>query len=56
MAGAFAIALLTGGTRMAFGGHYLSDVLFAILLTLLVTEGLSRLMLPPSSKGAPPPA
>ena len=45
---ALAVAVITGQTRMAFGGHYLSDVVFAILLTLLVTQGLHRALLPPS--------
>jgi len=35
---------LTGLLRMAFGGHFLSDVLFAGLLTLLVCFGTHRLI------------
>ncbi|MDB5318280.1 MAG: Membrane-associated enzyme (Acid phosphatase) superfamily [Rhodospirillales bacterium] len=41
---ALGVAAATGATRMAFGGHYLSDVLFAILFSLLVAQGLARLL------------
>lgn len=47
MALAIGITAATGVTRMAFGGHYLSDVLFAALFSLLVTQGLFRLLLLP---------
>lgn len=39
---ALAFAAATGALRMAFGGHFLSDVVFAILLTLLVCQALHR--------------
>jgi membrane-associated phospholipid phosphatase len=46
---AIAAALLAGVAtatlRMAFGGHFLSDVLFAALFTLLLLAGLARLVL-----------
>jgi membrane-associated phospholipid phosphatase len=47
MGAALAIAAISGQTRMAFGGHYLSDVVFAILLTLLVCQDLHRRLLQP---------
>ena len=40
MAAAMVFAAATGWLRMAFGGHFLSDVLFAILFTLLVVQVL----------------
>jgi lipid A 4'-phosphatase len=47
MGAALAIAAITGQTRMAFGGHYLSDTIFAILFTLLVCQGLYGWLLEP---------
>lgn len=38
--------------RVAFGGHYLSDVVLAWLLCALVFMVLARLMLPPSIEGS----
>lgn len=46
MAGALAVATATGALRMAFGGHFLSDVVMAILLTLLVCQALAIMILP----------
>jgi lipid A 4'-phosphatase len=40
----------TGALRMAFGGHYLSDVLFAGLFTLLIILGLYRFLIGPERK------
>lgn len=45
MGAALAAMVLTSGGRVAIGGHFLSDVLFATFLTILVTQGLRRLML-----------
>ena len=42
IAAALLAGVVTGGLRMAFGGHFLSDVLFAALLTLLIVAGLRR--------------
>jgi membrane-associated phospholipid phosphatase len=42
---AVAITVATGITRMAFGGHYLSDVTFAALFTLLMSQWLGWLLL-----------
>lgn len=39
---AFAFTLIVSGLRIVFGGHFLSDVVFGILLTLLV--GLASLV------------
>ncbi len=40
----------TGLLRVAFGGHYLSDTIFAGLLTILIILGLYRLLLGAKSK------
>ena len=45
MAGAVAIAAVTGILRMAFGGHFLSDVIFAILFTLLTVQAVGHWIL-----------
>ena len=45
IAGAIAFAAATGALRMAFGGHFLSDVIFAILFTLLVCQLMHRLIM-----------
>ena len=50
MAAAAVITAVTGVTRMAFGGHYLSDVLLAALFTWLLCQGLSGLLLPQASR------
>lgn len=39
VAASMVFAAATGGLRMAFGGHFLSDVVFAILLTWLIVLG-----------------
>jgi lipid A 4'-phosphatase len=44
VAGALAFGAATGLLRMAFGGHFLSDVVFAALLTLLLVGAAWRLM------------
>ncbi|WP_158814002.1 phosphatase PAP2 family protein [Methylocapsa sp. S129] len=46
IAGALAFGALTGLLRMAFGGHYLSDVLLAALLTLIIVQGARMLLFP----------
>jgi lipid A 4'-phosphatase len=43
LAAAALFGLATGGLRMAFGGHFLSDVLFAAILTLAVALLLRRI-------------
>ncbi len=58
MAAAFAAIFLTALGRLAFGGHFLSDAVFAFLITALVTQALYRLMIarrkPDSARVAPP--
>jgi lipid A 4'-phosphatase len=44
IAGALLFGVLTGLLRMAFGGHYLSDVLLAALITLIVVQGARMLL------------
>lgn len=39
VAAALIFTLATGGLRMAFGGHYLSDVIFAALFTFIIVLG-----------------
>lgn len=36
--------------RMAYGGHYLSDVIFAALFTILIVLGLHRIMFSPERR------
>jgi lipid A 4'-phosphatase len=36
--------------RMAYGGHYLSDVIFAALFTMLIVLGLHRIMFSPARR------
>ena len=43
---AFAFGVGAGLLRMAFGGHYLSDVLLGGLVTLIVIEVVRRLLWP----------
>ena len=50
IAAALTFAAATSGLRMAFGGHYLSDVLFAGLFTLLITLALYRFLIRPERK------
>ena len=40
LGGALCFAAAAGGLRMAFGGHFLSDTVFAALFTWLVVAGL----------------
>jgi lipid A 4'-phosphatase len=40
VAGALVVGTLTAVGRVAFGGHFLSDVVFAALLTMLICQGL----------------
>ena len=54
---AMAVGAATGLLRMAFGGHFLSDVVMAALLTLLLIGACWRVMFgwrPPLSSCAPP--
>lgn len=46
VAAAFAFGTATSLLRMAFGGHFLSDVIFAGLFTFLLLYGVNRLLLP----------
>jgi membrane-associated phospholipid phosphatase len=50
IAAALTFGAATSGLRMAFGGHYLSDVLFAGLFTLLIILGLYRFLIRPERK------
>ena len=47
MAAAVAVTALAALGRVAIGGHFTSDVLFAALLTMLLTLALRRLMIGP---------
>ncbi len=49
--GAFAFGIATSILRMAFGGHYLSDVILGGLVTLIVVEIARKLIWP---RGMPP--
>jgi lipid A 4'-phosphatase len=51
VAGALLFGALASVLRMAFGGHYLSDVLLAALLILMIVQGARMLFFGP---GAPP--
>ncbi len=42
---AILFAAATGALRMAFGGHFMSDVIFAILFTLLVCQLMHALIM-----------
>jgi lipid A 4'-phosphatase len=44
MAGALVFGALAGLLRMAFGGHYFSDVLLAALITLTIVQGARMLL------------
>ena len=50
IAAALTFGTATGLLRMAFGGHYLSDVIFAGLFTLLVIFALYRFLIPSPRK------
>jgi membrane-associated phospholipid phosphatase len=52
MVAAFAFGFGASLLRLAFGGHYLSDVLLGGLITLIVIEVVRRLIWP---RGAPEP-
>lgn len=47
---ALTFGIATSALRMAFGGHYLSDVLLAGLFTLLIILGLYRFLIRPERK------
>jgi lipid A 4'-phosphatase len=47
VAAAFAFGTATSLLRLAFGGHFLSDVVFAGLFTFLLLYGVNRLLLLP---------
>ena len=49
---ALAFGTATSALRIAFGGHFLSDVVFAALFTALIVLGLHRVMFSPK-RGAP---
>jgi lipid A 4'-phosphatase len=46
IAGALLFGVLTSLLRMAFGGHYLSDVILAALVMLIIVQGARMLLLP----------
>ena len=54
--GAFAFGTAAGLLRMAFGGHYVSDVILGGLFTLIVIEAVRKTMwprgMPPADSGA----
>ena len=50
VAAALTFGATTSALRMAFGGHYLSDVLLAGLFTLLITLSLYRFLIRPEGK------
>lgn len=47
IAGALVFGFAVGGLRMAVGAHFLSDVVFATILTIMVAFALRRWALPP---------
>ena len=53
--GALLAGAATATLRLAFGGHFLSDVLFAALFTLLLLAGLSRMLFGRQERGSQPP-
>ena len=48
---ALGVGVLTGVLRVAFGGHFPSDVLFAGLLTLLIVALLRMILIKPAKQG-----
>ncbi len=48
---ALGVGALTGGLRVAFGGHFLSDAIMSGLLTLLLIVLLRRFILGPDRQG-----
>jgi lipid A 4'-phosphatase len=46
IAGALLFGVLTSLLRMAFGGHYLSDVILAALVMLIIVQGARMLLSP----------
>ena len=50
MAAALVVTALTALGRIAIGGHFTSDVLFAALLTMLLTLALRRLIMGPGER------
>jgi membrane-associated phospholipid phosphatase len=53
VAAAVAFGTATSLLRMAFGGHFLSDVIFAGLFTFLLLYGVNRLLLPAAAPRLP---
>ena len=53
MAAAFGAGITTSVLRVAFGGHFLSDVLFAALFTLLLLQIMHRFIFPGLRDGPP---
>ena len=51
--GALAFGTAVSALRMAFGGHFLSDTLFAALFTALIVLGLHRVMFSPRREPKP---
>ncbi|HWG04899.1 MAG TPA: phosphatase PAP2 family protein [Beijerinckiaceae bacterium] len=49
VAAAFTLSVATSALRLAFGGHFLSDVVFSGLFTFLVLYALNRLLLSPAA-------
>ena len=51
MAAALGVGLTTGALRVAFGGHFPSDAIFAGLFTLLLVALLRRILIRPDTQG-----
>ena len=47
IAGALLFGVLASLLRMAFGGHYLSDVILAALVMLIIVQGARMLLFSP---------
>ena len=52
VAAAMGVGAATGVLRMAFGGHFLSDVVFAALFTLLLVILMRSMLYPELRPGA----
>ena len=48
---ALGVGVLTGVMRVAFGGHFPSDVLFAGLFTLILVALLRKILIKPDKQG-----
>jgi membrane-associated phospholipid phosphatase len=48
---ALGLGCVTGVMRVAFGGHFPSDVLFAGLFTLLIVAVLRKILIKPDKQG-----